>query len=348
MRDALDIDEGDILTREAWLQAERNLRALGVFSVATVVTTWRFEPDCVELLVATRDRWSLLFNTVVTSNGSAVSDFTFGVSEANLFGTGNYLALTTSRGLGSWRVGPTLYAPRLGGRASACTKRSTSTSTGRSAASRAWRPRRALRADSRSPGSASPGARSSTTPTRCGADTPAPSSTRGSTATSGSTSATASPRPARRARSRASGAPTFATACRPGSSSRTVRSAPSRAIRLSLPRRCGPTPRHASPVAERRVGPTITYSIFQSRYLRLVELDTYGVGEEVRRGQGASATISYMEPGLGADERRADASVGYDVLVAMGDDAFISGAAGLGLRLRSEATDRCRARRCGS
>ncbi|MFT4705521.1 MAG: hypothetical protein ACI81R_003232, partial [Bradymonadia bacterium] len=94
--------------------AERELRSPTLFAVALVVPVPSTEAGCVDILVVTRDAWSLTANVAPEVNGSVLSSLYLGVTEANLFGTTQQLTVSATLTPLSWQVGPTFYSRRIG------------------------------------------------------------------------------------------------------------------------------------------------------------------------------------------------------------------------------------------
>lgn len=82
------VQPGDRVDETHAAELERNLRALGIFAEVHVVLEPTSEPGLVDLVVATRDRFSLLFGGGASYVGG-VSGFNASIGESNLFGTGN-------------------------------------------------------------------------------------------------------------------------------------------------------------------------------------------------------------------------------------------------------------------
>lgn len=77
------------------------------------------------------------------------------------------------------------------------------------------------------------------------------------------------------------------------------------------------------PRAERGLGPFVEYEYFQNSFFYIENYDTYGVSESYRPGFHFLARIRYSEPGLGANIRFTDATVGASYLLPFGADGFV-------------------------
>jgi len=89
------LQPGDRVTTDEVAELERNLRQLGLFGAvrAQLVPAG---PDEQDLVVTTRDRFSLSLNASVASVGG-VQRYNLGLSDSNLFGTGKSLGISTDR-----------------------------------------------------------------------------------------------------------------------------------------------------------------------------------------------------------------------------------------------------------
>jgi hypothetical protein len=72
-------------------------------------------PGTVDLLVVTRDVWSLRFNTGFEFQQNTLSSLTTSLSENNLFGWRKYLSIGFDLDQGKWGVGPTYFDPNIRG-----------------------------------------------------------------------------------------------------------------------------------------------------------------------------------------------------------------------------------------
>ncbi len=115
IRRANTITPGDAFTVQGYEDAERAIRDPFVFSVVAVVPTRSAEDGCVDLLIVTRDVWSLKVTGYIESNGSSITELHFGGSESNVFGTTDALAFGATRTLGSWSLGPAYVSRHLAG-----------------------------------------------------------------------------------------------------------------------------------------------------------------------------------------------------------------------------------------
>ena len=88
-------ESGDRITEQERAELERNLRATGLFGAIDVRLEETGTPGEVDLVVDTRDRFSL----IGSAGGSVVGEVTgyyVLVGETNLFGTGNSISLSAS------------------------------------------------------------------------------------------------------------------------------------------------------------------------------------------------------------------------------------------------------------
>jgi outer membrane protein assembly factor BamA len=109
-------------------ESMRNLQAAGVMA-ETTRTLYQPElssivvllpiaspiPGRVDLLLVTRDLWSLRFNTNFEYQGDALTLFESSLSENNLFGWRKYLSLGFSFDQGKYYYGPTYFDPNIRG-----------------------------------------------------------------------------------------------------------------------------------------------------------------------------------------------------------------------------------------
>jgi hypothetical protein len=86
-----------------------------ISSVVALVPVLATEPGTVDLLVVTRDLWSLRFNTEFQFQRDTLSSLKTSVSENNLFGWRKNLAAGFELDQGRFGVGPTYFDPNLSG-----------------------------------------------------------------------------------------------------------------------------------------------------------------------------------------------------------------------------------------
>jgi hypothetical protein len=106
---------GDEFSVQAYEDAERAIRNPFVFSVVAVVPTRSDIEGCVDLLIITRDVWSLKVTGYVESNGRTITELHVGGSESNVLGTTDTLAFGATRTLSSWSIGPAYLSRHLAG-----------------------------------------------------------------------------------------------------------------------------------------------------------------------------------------------------------------------------------------
>lgn len=116
VRRLLTLESGQAFGLTDHEDVERAIRDSSLFSVAVVVPVQSAaDEQCVDLLVVTRDVWSLLLSWVVEGNGSSISNLYFGLVETNFLGTTDSLSFNFNRNLGSWDIGPSYSSRRFAG-----------------------------------------------------------------------------------------------------------------------------------------------------------------------------------------------------------------------------------------
>ena len=113
IRRAVVSRSGEPYTERARAESERQLRDPLLFGAAVVVPV-EGEPGCVDLLVVTRDAWSLTFNVAPETNGATLSRLYVGLTEANLAGTNALASLSYDMDPAAWSLGTLVSARRLG------------------------------------------------------------------------------------------------------------------------------------------------------------------------------------------------------------------------------------------
>ena len=106
IRDELPIGAGDVWDDDKVAEAGRILRDPLFSSVVVLLPVKASEPGKVDLLVVTRDVWSLRFNTQYTYQQGSLTNLSISISENNFLGHRNVLAATALMDQGSLRVGP--------------------------------------------------------------------------------------------------------------------------------------------------------------------------------------------------------------------------------------------------
>lgn len=313
---------GTVVTQSGLEDAERAIRDGSVFSVAVVVPIEASSAECVDLLLVTRDVWSLRVNGSVETNGETISSLYFGVSESNLFGTGDTLALGFERSVGAWRMGPTYLSQHLAGSRvtlyesfSLILDRESGGLDGTANSFQLARPLYA--SDVRWAWSVSADHSVSTQRRYTGSqldhyeldgyEVP------------------------ERFRSRSAGASAGVT--RSWGDTLKIQLSPS--VRVAW-NDYAPDPRDSSipqeildryralrlPRSALDVGPGLGFSMFENRYFRLVNYQTYGTSEELREGHALELSARQSEPLLGADERSVTLGTVLTYRLRLGDDAF--------------------------
>jgi len=105
---------GDAYDQARVDESERNLRALGTFSLVSLVPVQADQPGTVGVLVYTRDLWSLRFETLFAGAGDAYR-VRGQVVERNLFGRDKTLTLRAGLEPLTATVGQLFYDPRIFG-----------------------------------------------------------------------------------------------------------------------------------------------------------------------------------------------------------------------------------------
>ena len=108
IRDELTIKEGDAWDDALVEESARRLRDPLYSSVVALIPVKSTEPGKVDLLVVTRDVWSLRFNTQYEylSPPGALTNLSISISENNFLGNRDVLAATLRMDLGAIAVGP--------------------------------------------------------------------------------------------------------------------------------------------------------------------------------------------------------------------------------------------------
>jgi len=116
VRSALTFEQGDRFTELMYRDSERQLRNPSQYSIVLVlpVEGESTAVGCVDILVVTKDVWSLTPTWFFTTAG-VLTGVQVGLVETNFLGLNDQLAATFNWGLGSWTLGPRYYSPRIGG-----------------------------------------------------------------------------------------------------------------------------------------------------------------------------------------------------------------------------------------
>ncbi len=99
----------------ALIVSGRTLGQPELSSVVVILPLASSVPGQVDLLLVTRDIWSLRFNTNFEYQGNALTLFETSLSENNLFGWRKYLSLGFSFDQGRYYYGPTYFDPNIHG-----------------------------------------------------------------------------------------------------------------------------------------------------------------------------------------------------------------------------------------
>jgi len=114
VRDALTLDEGEEFTELGFRDAERQLRNPFIYSTVLVLPVESGTPGVVDLLVVTRDVWSLV-PTWFFSVAGVLTEVHVGLVETNFLGRNDQLGVAFDWGQGYWQVGPSYSSPRVAG-----------------------------------------------------------------------------------------------------------------------------------------------------------------------------------------------------------------------------------------
>jgi hypothetical protein len=115
VRDELVIGEGEVWDQERVEETARRLRDPLWSSVIAVLPVRSAEPGKVELLVVTRDIWSLRLNTQYTFQQGKLTDLSLSLSENNFLGTRSVLAAAITMDQGAIAAGPLFIDKNLFG-----------------------------------------------------------------------------------------------------------------------------------------------------------------------------------------------------------------------------------------
>jgi len=121
VRRELLCQEGDTYDAERIAESERNLRALGILSLARIEAVRGARADEVGILVFTRDLWSLRLETGFEGTGAAYG-ITAQLIERNLFGRDKQLALRVDSDSNAWSLGEVYIDSRVAGERLALTE----------------------------------------------------------------------------------------------------------------------------------------------------------------------------------------------------------------------------------
>jgi len=102
----LTIGQGEVWDDDRVAESARRLHDPLYTSVVALVPVKSGEPGTVDLLVVTRDIWSLRLNTQYTFQQGSLTDLSFSLSENNFLGQRNVLAMGVAMDQGAIAVGP--------------------------------------------------------------------------------------------------------------------------------------------------------------------------------------------------------------------------------------------------
>ncbi|HEY1555553.1 MAG TPA: hypothetical protein VGF94_12035 [Kofleriaceae bacterium] len=113
IRDELTISAGDTWDDALVLESTRRLRDPLYSSVVVAVPVESAEPGKIDLLVVTRDIWSLRLNSQYTIQEASLTSLSLSISENNFLGNRDLLAVTLRMDEGSVAVGPSFLDKNL-------------------------------------------------------------------------------------------------------------------------------------------------------------------------------------------------------------------------------------------
>lgn len=339
VRRASTLEPGDSFTRRGFEDAERAIRDPFVFSVVAAVPVVSEEPGCVDVLLVTRDVWSLKLTFYFESVGSTLTELHFGLSEANVLGTNDSLSFGATRTRGAWSVGPaylsrhvagsrvTLYEDfdliidrEVGGLEG--TRNTLQVARPLYDSDVRWAWSTALQHDF-SIQRRYIGAELSTWPV--GAFEV--EERYRSWFVGGSAAVTRS----WGARFKHNLSPGWSTSWRDIEPVSYDPDTPEHILdvyeRLRLPR------------SEVVIGPTLSYRFFENHHFRLIDYATYDVGEEIRQGHSLGVSLLGSEPSLGATARFVRQSASLSYLARLGDDAFVTARVENSMRVSDHVED---------
>jgi hypothetical protein len=116
IRQELTIGAGDVWDDEKVAESGRKLHDPLYSSVVAMLPVRSTEPGKVNLLVVTRDVWSLRFNTQYTFQQGSLTNLSISISENNFLGYRNVLAAAALMDQGSLAVGPLFIDKNLFGK----------------------------------------------------------------------------------------------------------------------------------------------------------------------------------------------------------------------------------------
>jgi hypothetical protein len=100
------IGAGEVWDQDRVEETARRLRDPLWSSVVVVIPVKSADPNQVDMLVVTRDVWSLRLNTRYTFQQNKLTDLTLALSENNIFGTRKVLAIAVDMDQGAIAMGP--------------------------------------------------------------------------------------------------------------------------------------------------------------------------------------------------------------------------------------------------
>jgi hypothetical protein len=106
---------GDTWSDDEARESERNLRDPRFLSLAVVLPIESGDSETVDLLVVTRDIWSLRSNTSFELQNTTLSDLYASITENNFLGRHKIVSAEFTMDLGSFSVGPRYFDPNLFG-----------------------------------------------------------------------------------------------------------------------------------------------------------------------------------------------------------------------------------------
>ena len=96
-------------------ESGRNLRKMPIFSVVRIIPVRAQRDGLVDMLVLTKDLWSLRLNTEFQLTGDHLDYLHLSLTEQNFLGLGKWLSINFSLKPYTYSLGQTYHDPRLGG-----------------------------------------------------------------------------------------------------------------------------------------------------------------------------------------------------------------------------------------
>lgn len=114
VRDEVLWEESALFDEETVRETVRNLRGRSTLSVVAAVPIHTDDPSVVDMLIVTRDTWSLRLNTDFSATNAQLNRLLIGLTETNLVGLHKTIGVTTLYEPDTFKIGPTFIDPRIG------------------------------------------------------------------------------------------------------------------------------------------------------------------------------------------------------------------------------------------